>query len=214
MLKFYCHETLTGKLLGQLETSTFSFNSPISGHGEAHLTMPIRLGSENYLKQITRPEEVSLYIKEGNTFLWGGPIITRPHAPGSPVFSIVAKEWKSWLYSRALMSLIVKTAYDQYQMAYDLIDLATIGVKGAPAISRGSTLSGTTRDFTVQPTWYVGDALDSFAKRDGGFEWFIKVRSNTYTGLPELFLMVYPQKGEHSSRRVLSLMVKYSVNGG
>ena len=61
----------------------------------------------------------------------------------------------------------------------------------------GSYLSGLVREYTVEPWWSVGYALDTFAQRDGGFEWDVLLRDNAQTGLPELYVELYPVSYTH-----------------
>lgn len=211
-LEFHVHEILTHKPIGRLDPSAFAFNEPVWGAGEFNGSVTIPAGKDvTSLKRRTIPDQVELYITQGSTYHWGGIINYRSRKPGTQTLSIKAQHWKAWLYTRIYPGKLVYASRDQYQMAYDLWDFAANDV-GCPTLFRSSGLSGTLRQFTVEPFKSVGQLLDEFGSRDGGFEWSVSIRLGAQTGLPEPFLELWEQGAERSQRSALFLDQKTTHN--
>lgn len=188
---------------GELDPSAWKFNDPIWKGGSAELTLAIPYDVAS-LKRRTEPDAVQLAILEDDKYLWAGPINLRGRASGAGKINIKAQHWKSWLYTRLIPQKWFRTQ-DKFAMAYELIDFA-VNDFGCPKIIHGSTLSGNpAQEFTINPFWSVGQALDSFAQRDDGFEWTINFRSNSITGLLELYLELF-QPGEERGYRPTLLL--------
>ena len=209
MISFAVHHVLTGARLGELDPKEFSFNTPLWGGGSAELKLTLSKNPD-VLKRRTTPDGVALYIKEGSQYLWGGPITSRTKTPGKPEITTKAQHWKSWLYTRLIKDKWFRVQ-DQYAMAWELLAFATNDY-GTPDIVLGSYLSGLVREYTVAPWWSVGYALDTFAQRDGGFEWDVLLRDNSQTGLPELYVELYEAGQERSLRPTLMLDSTDSTN--
>lgn len=209
MIKFYVHDVLTGASLGELDPKEYSFNTPLWGGGSAELVNTLTTNPD-VLKRKTTPDGVALYIKEGSQYLWGGPINSRTKTPGKPELKLKAQHWKAWFYTRLVKDKWFRVK-DQYAMAWELIAYATNDY-GTPKVIVGSYTSGLSREFTVEPWWSVGQALDTFGQRDGGFEWDVLLRDNSQTGLPEVYVELYPLGQERSSRPTLMLNSTDSTN--
>lgn len=210
--KFLTHEVLTHVPIGGLEPRSFSFNDPIWGGGQCELTVAINAGYDvSSLKNRTRPDGVELYVKDGDTYLWGGIINFRSRTPGIPLLTVQAQSWKSWFYTRLIPYQVVYTNVDQWVIARELMTFATSEV-GTPDVYMTAANSGKNRDLTVQPFWSVGEALDNLGKRDGGFEWSIGFRNGSQTGLPELFLELWNHGQTRTGRALLFLDSAESTN--
>lgn len=212
-LRFFVHDVLTMERLGELDPKSFAFNDPVWGYGELKMVHTFSRGNTGRLKRLTRPDEVAIFVKDGQNYLWGGIVDFREYQAPTTSVQINAHHWKSWFYTRLMKDKLIKTAYDKYSMAYDLVDFACAATeKGVPKISRMRTLAGQTGQYTVQPMWTIGQALDSFGQRDGGFEWSIGFRDNSQTGLPELLFELWAVGAERSSRPTLFLDQTKSTN--
>lgn len=211
-LEFHVHDVITHQPIGRIDPKSFGFNDPIWGAGEFAADVTIPTGTDvTALKRRTIPDQVELFVRQGETFHWGGIINFRSRKPGTQVLNLKAQHWKAWLYTRIYPAKLFYASRDQYQMAYDLWDFAANDY-GCPDLYRGSALSGTLRQFTVEPFWSIGQALDSFGQRDGGFEWSIGFRMGAQTGLPEMFLELWPNGSERSLRSALFLDQKTTRN--
>lgn len=211
-LEFHIHDVITHEPIGRIDPKSFGFNDPIWGAGEfsAELTIPANT-DVTALKRRTIPDRVELFVRQGDAFHWGGIINYRSRKPGTQVLSLKAQHWKAWFYTRIYPTKLFYASRDQYQMAYDLWDFAANDY-GCPRLYRGSSLSGTLRQFTVEPFWSIGQALDSFGQRDGGFEWSVGFRMGSQTGLPEMFLELWPIGSERSLRPALFFDQKTTRN--
>lgn len=210
-LKFMVHEALTHEPIGQLDPKAYGFNDPVWGGGslEMTLTIPTSKGVQS-LKDRTRPDEVELFVLQDDTFLWGGPINFRSRRPGSKELTVKAQHWKSWFYTRLVPDKWFREV-DEFDMIFELWDFA-LDDYGTPQMIRGTGTSGKIRQFTVDPFWSVGKALDSFGQRDGGFEWSLGFRSGSQTGLPEIFLELWEPGAARGLNSLLFLDVGESQN--
>lgn len=199
---FEVYGILTRTPLGLLEPQQFRFNMPIWQAGACEMT--IAIDNADSLKRRTNPDFVQLIVRGSNgSIVWDGPIVFRDHQPGQPYITVKAAQWKSWLYDRLYMAKVFHENYDQKRMAYDIIDFATSDF-GCPRIFYDRAYDNVMRQFTIPTQWSAGKALDSFGKRDGGYEWELRSRDGN-DGLPQLWFKTWAIGQEHSSRPTLSL---------
>lgn len=212
LFQFHIHDLFTHVPIGKLDMRYFSFNDPIWGAGTFDGAVTIPHGKDvDSLKRRTVPDQVEIFALQGSSFLWGGILNYRSRKPGTQNLVLRGQAWKAWLYTREVPTKWIYDSKDQWGMAYDLWDFAAAD-KGCPKLYRGATLSGVMRQFTVEPFWSVGQALDSFGQRDGGFEWSVGFRLGSQTGLPEMFLELWNIGQERSSRSSLFLDQKTTRN--
>lgn len=204
---------LGNETVGQLEPSEFAFNGPVWGGGQFNCRITLPRGREltQSLKTNTDPNDtMALYVVRKGQILFGGPINYRSRVPGSTSIEVKAQSWKAWTYDRLYKDQVVKTNYDQSQMAIDILKFMQ-SEPGTPPVLLPSLLTERKRDFTIEPGWSVGKALDSFASRDGGYEWDIQSRYGS-SGYIEHYAMLYEVGALRSNQALLMLDQTSSVN--
>lgn len=177
---------------------------------EGTVTLPRDSIALSQLKTALEPDESAIYVKASDgTYPFGGVIVEQTLDWNAGTVTIIAQSWRAWLYSKFLAPKIdlsddviyTFTAKDQLYIAQQLVaegltlDGTTLGV---PAIAIGSQTSGRLRDFSLKGTdfKYIGEAIDSVAQLDDGFEWDIEVYESSSDGLPSLRLVFdYPERG-------------------
>lgn len=205
-----CHP-LQRNLLARLTCQKVEWVETVGGNGtlNADISLPRNPAVIAQLRAALEPDEAAFYVRdaEGN-YPFGGPIIEADWWSDSRVVKVTAQSWRAWMYNVFLapkVDLSGDNTYgwtnkDQLQIARELAVKATIGgtADGRPAIAvEGASASGVMRDLNLKGLdfKYVGEALDSIAQRDRGFDWDILVRGGS-DGLPELaFASYFPERG-------------------
>lgn len=232
--RFVCYHPLTGRqLTGNLRLVGPQWSQTVDGNGtfSARLVVPENPIIVDQFKASLEPGSSAIYVidNKGN-FVWGGPIMEQEWEHASGVVTINAVEWRSWLFWKFLSPNINSpykdivysyTQKDQLLIARDLVTKAVApGVSGGcPSIKVGTETSGSNpipiaarRDLNVNGSdfKYVGDAIDSMAHREGGFEWTIEIRSKS-DGSPQLyFVPFYPQRGMKRT----TILLKHTASTG
>lgn len=210
-IEFHVHEVLTHEPIGRLDPKNYKFNDPIWGAGALEFEVAIPKGKNvSSLKRRTMPDQVEIFVMDGEHFLWGGILNWRARTPGTKVLKCKAQHWKGWFYTRLVPDRWLREQ-DDWQMVYELWDFAA-NDKGTPALYRGGTDRGIISQFTVEPFWSVGQALDNFGGRDNGFEWSIGFRKGSQTGLPEMFLELWTPGQTRGRPNLLFLDQSESTN--
>ncbi len=212
-LQFLIADAITGVDRGELKPSAYAFNEPIWGAGQLEMTIPLPKAASKIssLRMLTEPDKTAVYVLLNNRVLFCGPINFRNYTPGQPAVRLRAQSWKAWFYTRIYPTRLYKTAYDQYKIAQDLIDFAANDI-AAPSFLRTADLSGKTRDFTVEPGWSIGKALDEFGSRDGGFEWSVSARRSAVQGQFDRYVDLYEEGAVRSNAVLLNLDTTLTQN--
>lgn len=194
-LEFDVHDSITQEYMGTLDFSSWSFNDPLSGAGDFSGELAILPHQKDFLKEITTPWGYAIYVRYGETYLWGGPITARPWKRSSGMLNIQAIQWEGWLYSRYLQKKFIRRNLDQFRIVRNLVEDAISDVGCPPITFYSPVLSGINRDLTVDPWVNYGEAIDRVSSRSPGFDWAIQIRKSRTTGLPELHLgLWYPER--------------------
>lgn len=213
-------DSLTHVRLGTLPFSAYAFNDPLRDVGSFVGVIPVGPNTNmEQLRRLTKRDAVAVYVVEGSTYIWGGPICLDPvWNPNESTLTITAQKWKGWLGDLVLPNGYDSTtsAKDQFVIQREMLAKALQGYYdpdelayqsyGKPAIAFTSDLSGRTRtSVTYQQFSSVGDSMALLSMREGGFDWDIAVRSNAATGLPEPYLQQWALERGYGS----SLMFQY-----
>lgn len=201
-LGIYINEVMSHVNVGKLDATEYEFGDPVLGIGEASFSCatPSSLEPNSLLKRI-EPNKFEVVLADGDPdrgapILWAGWIDRVDPDPEHAVVYFHATHWKGWFYDRVIPpgTFTENTiSKDKYQIAYDLLDWAC-NDKGAPALYRPSKQATQPATLTIQPWMSVGDAIDSLAMRDSGFEWSIAFRMGSQTGLMELLAEIWVRR--------------------
>lgn len=210
-IQFLVAGVLSNEEMGFIEPYDFKFNDPVWGAGSMDLkvSIPRGKGQVEALKRRTQPDLVAVYAVSNGVILAGGPLNYRQRVPGSPTLDLKVQSWKGWTYDRLYTDRVIKTNYDQSQMAIDILNFMQ-KEPGTPAVLLPAKLEERKRDFTIEPGWSIGKTLDSFGERDGGFEWTIRSRFGP-NGI-EHYAVLYEHGALRSGRAMLMLDASKSTN--
>lgn len=211
MFKFILCPVLSSIPFAEIDLVNVQFTESVDGKGTT-LTGDAFLSERqnaDFLKSVLNypndPKAVSLYVKQDDSYYWGGVIQSRPWNAETRAFKVSATSWKAWTYQRYLApnigtNPVTDVLYnwvnqDQFIIAQAIIVLATNGF-GTPSITPGTATSGVNRDLTMYGSEFVyaGEAIDRMADREKGFEWDIEIQTDSL-GNPRLaFSPYYPKK--------------------
>lgn len=212
----------------EIDLRNVSFTQSVDGKGTT-LTGDAYLSSTQSASKLKEalnypsdPKAIAIYVKYGDSYLWGGVIQSRPWNKEKLAFTVTATSWKAWLYQRFLTPttstnpvterLYSYTNQDQLTISKDIISIVTAG-NGKPTILTSIETSGILRDLNIWGSEFVyaGDAIDRMANRERGFEWDIDIRSSGPNGDPSLwFAPFYPKRQIVNG----SVLFESSANGG
>lgn len=192
---FDVHDSISQEYVATLDLDDWAFNDPLGGPGSLNASIAVK--DSNYASQlrlITEPWRYSIYASLEDSYLWGGPITSRPWQRNSGTLQLNAMQWEGWLYTRLLQTKFVRKNIDQFKIVQTLVSIA-IAENGCPRITIPIAATSALRDLTVDPWVSIGEAIDRLAARDPGFDWAIEIRKNKSTGNPEPYLSLwYPER--------------------
>lgn len=226
--QFRIYHAISRKLIRRVKLNNAEYNDPVFGRGGSlSAEAPITEGqSADALKEAIEQglDRHALYVFRDNVLVWGGPLISHDWQWKERKLIIGAVQWKQWLYNKMLtpdmtVNPVKDKVYswvnvDQFEITRGIIS-NVIADYGTPNILLGTELSGKLRDLTIYGMKFqtAGDAIDSMANRDGGFDWELLPRVNAADGLPELVLaLYYPERGTFNQG--MSLRFKSTQRGG
>lgn len=205
-----CHPVSGAMLHPKLDLIDAKWNWVLGGNGQlnAKITIPQEEVPRQAILGATTPWRSAIYVKKqsNNSYPWGGPVVKRTWNRRSGQIDITVAEWRAWMYmiimdpftdSEHLYSWVNN---DQLIIARSLVQDVTLfgATTGCPTIDYDfSLLSGKYRDLNFYGTQMIraGNAIDSMANRDGGFEWTLGIKTGS-NGLPRLRLdLGYPELG-------------------
>ncbi len=223
-----CHPVNRNQLAPQVRFTGAQWSTVVNGNGAfaGRVAVPDDDAKIAQLKTALEPHYSAVYVKNSaGRFAWGGPIVKQTWDHTSQSVVVEAVEWRTWLYWVFLapntnMTTPTDQAYswsnkDQLEIARDIASKMTIGgsADGRPSIIIGTELSGKLRQLNLKGLNFrrAGEAIDSLAQRDVGFEWTIEVRPHPTDGLPQLyFVPSFPQRGG----LVTGMTLKSTSKGG
>lgn len=219
------HDPLTQKRLGTLPMSKFGFNDPVDTPGSFSAVIPIGTDTNiDQVRRLTKKDASCVYIQDGDTYIWGGPISTHPvWNPGDSTLTISATKWKSYLFSLFYPNGYKSGAVlqDQFTIMSDMLNKGMVGqgsqTYGLPKILNTGELSGVTKSNVVYQAFAnVGESMVAFANRDNGFEWDLLVRGNSRDGDPEVYLKKWPVERGYGANLALRYVIdpESSASGG
>lgn len=184
-MRFHVADSLTGKIVGRLEPSSWECTDPLRGAGTGSLTIPLPDDPLDVARLLDltrrRIRWVALEDDQGR-FLFGGPIPRRPgHSGGNLIVPWV--DWRAWFYRAPIRPNAdgtrrdyVKVGVAALEQATIMADLAKIALDtvGKPALVVDTPpTTGVTREITaLMLDRSVGDYLDSIRDRERGCDWY------------------------------------------
>lgn len=186
MLRFHVVNTLSGRIVGQLNPHDFEFSDPWSGAGTGTLKVALPAPAQ-VPALVDRTRALVRWVAvedEQGRFLWGGPITARPGRSGGEVI-IPVTDWRAWFYAAPLRPVsdtvrgdIIVTDVEQATIART-IALAGLDTPGAPAmVVDGFAATGVKRERKMlQLDRSCGDYLDGLSAREtsDGIEWWVYI---------------------------------------
>lgn len=196
-MKWLVADTLTGKVVGQLEPTKWEVTDPLRAPGTGSLTLPLPSDRDALarLVDLTRPRSrwAAMQGDDGKV-LWAGPIPRRAARDGGNV-TIPLVDWRGWFYKTYIRPLVtatatarrnyIRTGSNALEQGLIMRDLLRLGLgqsrpagelapPGAPRMVIDTTpTTGITREITAmmldRP---IGEHLDSITERDRGCEWW------------------------------------------
>lgn len=181
----------------------------VNGSGTLEATVvipedPVRQGA---IRSATRLNNSIVVRADNGVQPWTGYIIRQKWNPQANELTIVAAEWRTWLY-RFIVAPYDNdpTSNDDLFLDTEQLDIAAYLVdfqvgfyygEGVPFIAVADyTPSGVNRDLAISGGKFrsLGAWLDDMANRDRGFEWEITAEDAEWG--PELvYRMYYPERG-------------------
>lgn len=187
MPTFHVADSLTGKIVGRLYPSTWTFTDALATTGSGSLTVPLPSDPADVarLVDLTAPRRrwVACEDEQGR-FWFAGPI---PRAPGrgDGVVTVPLVDWRTWFYLAPIRPLasgarqnyvrVGASATEQTTMATDLAALALATVGAPKIVLDTATASGIVRERTcMMLDRSVGEYLDGLSswKVERGVEWW------------------------------------------
>lgn len=181
-------DAVTLNLIGELELSNVAFNDPVKNIGSLTGKCVISPINVERARACFDFDKAIIGVFNDEVPMWAGFLLSRRWDAQSTTLEVTYKHVKSYLYSLffrpsgADTGVIGETLYgasgiEQTVIAQDLI-VAGMGGSGSELnFQIPSTLStGVVRDLTVKGLdfKYIGDLIDTMAKRRNGFEWTIQ----------------------------------------
>ncbi len=178
-----------------LALSEWAFTDPLKGAGSLEGGIVVKREQVARVKRATVPDVAAIYAVEDGKFLWGGPVIDRVWNSKNRTLKIVAAQWESWFYTRAMGdSSYMRVNQDRVLTAEELVRKATTGL-GTPNIAFTTRPKAPPRATYFNRFRWYGEMLDILAGDDPGFDWSIQVRRSAQTGDIEPYVQFwYPER--------------------
>lgn len=173
-LTFRVADSLTGRLIGRLNPSEWSFDDPLTGVAKGGLTLPLPTDPIDVarLVELSRPHACQVGAQDDQGRWWfGGPIIAEPAVADRQV-KITFADWRAWFYAAALDTDYIQAGVEQMLAMSDVAEIV-LGDVGAPHLTTDSAaVSGVLRDVTFRNAMMAGAAFDDVARRVNGPDWW------------------------------------------
>jgi hypothetical protein len=173
---------LTGRIIGQLDPSSWEVTDPLRGNGTGTFTIP--LSDERQVAKLRgwldAPIQVAVSDDDRRQWLWSGPRSERVRADETSV-TVSCTDWRGWINQCLLRpdpaiadwsGDYIRTAVDPAQAVYDLAARA-LDTAGAPTMVYAPvTLVGSTRDCRYRALTSIGSSMDDLAGREDSPDWW------------------------------------------
>lgn len=183
-VRFLVADTLTGKVLGDLEPTSWELSDPLrtAAVGSMTLALDDDAALRARMVDLTQPRIRQVAAIDGDgRFLWGGPIPARPSRSGAQV-TVPLMDWRGWFNRAPIRPNPNGTrrnyikgggGLEQTQIMTDLAKLA-LDTKGAPRMVVDSApVTGIKREITaLMLDRSIGEHLTSMQELDSGCEWW------------------------------------------
>lgn len=183
-MDFFSVDTLTGRIVGQIYPSKWELTDPLRSPGIGTLTVPLPTGVDAVARLVDQTLQRRRWIaaRDGEQFLWCGPIPDEPSRSGAEV-TIPLADWRSWFYRTPIRPLsngsrrnYIKTgagARDQTLILTDLMAIA-LDTTGKPLMVVDSApTTGTKREITaLMLDRSIAEYMDDVTDR-GNFDWWV-----------------------------------------
>lgn len=197
-LTFRVADSLTGKLVGVLRPSSWTFDDPLTGFGKGELTVPLPSGSDDVarLVELTRPHDRQVCVHDEQDRWWfGGPVVAEPTMADRQV-TVTFADWRAWFYAAALDADYISVGEEQV-VSMTALAATRVGDPGAPRLTIDSAAtSDILRNVAVRQTTMLGVALDDIARRDSGPDWwtYLQTDPDDPTSVIARLTFAYPER--------------------
>lgn len=185
-LQFHVANSLTGKIIGRLNPSEWSWTDPVTGQGEGSIKVAIPRDPDQvlHLADLTQPLVRQVVVRDELGRWWfGGPVIGDPEV-SDDTLTIPLADWRAWFYNVVVTynlsgfpsHLYIKEANHVDQCR--VIQLLAVMAYGDHAVGRprfvidDEPVSGIYRDVTVKFLTPLGEGMDNVARRERGPDWW------------------------------------------
>lgn len=184
-LTFHVANSLTGRLVGRLRPSSWTWEDPLTGSAKGTFVVPIPTdpGQVQELIDITRPHIMQVCAQDETDRWWfGGPILSEP-AKDRNLLTVSVGDWRTWFYAAPIRPVgttrveyvHVAEGTGQVEQNAAMAAIATLGLAtiGAPRLLVDAIVgSGVMRDVTARMFKVTGEALDNISRRFDGPDWW------------------------------------------
>jgi hypothetical protein len=207
-VEFFSVDTLTSRVVGRIEPSRYELSDPLRSPGTGSLTVPLPTDVDDLarLSDLTLQRRRWIAAREGEQWLWCGPIVRRPAKSGGEL-TIPVADWRTWFYRAPLRRAddgsgsYVKTgagAREQTLILTDLMALALDADGAPPMVVDSATVTGTTREITaLTQDRSTAEYMDDVTKR-GGFDWWVYCEQDTPTTMKLHAATCWPERAYRS----------------
>lgn len=176
-LTFRVADSLTGKLLGRLRPSAWTFDDPVTGSSTGSLTMPLPTEPDDValLVALTRPLVCQIGAQDEQGRWWfGGPITAEPVVADRQV-TVTFADWRAWFYASVLDADVAADrdfGTEQMELMASLVAGRVAG-PGAPyMVVDNAATSNVVRRALYRQATMIGENLDDLANRADGPDWW------------------------------------------
>jgi hypothetical protein len=193
VLTFHVADSLTGRIIGRLYPTEWTWTDPLTGSAEGSFTIPIPVDTDRVpnLINLTRPHIRQICARDELERWWfGGPVLGDPERNGHTVVVPVG-DWRTWFYAAPIRPNTNGTRRDyirvtggpggQVEQNQAIADLAAIGLAtvGAPRLIVDTPISsGIMRDVTARMFKMTGEAMDNVARRHDAPDWWTYIATD------------------------------------
>jgi len=185
-MDFFSVDTLTGRVVGQLFPSKYELEDPLrQAVGTGTLTVPLPTGADAVARLVDQTLQRRRWVaaREGEQWLWCGPITDEPSRSGGEV-TIPVADWRTWFYRTPIRPVAVTyarrnyvktgaSAREQTAIITDLMSLALdpLYVGNPLMVVDSAPITGVTRELTaLMLDRSIAEYMDDVTGR-GGFDW-------------------------------------------
>lgn len=211
-MEFFSVDTITGRIVGQLYPHAWELTDPLRTPGTGTLTVPLPTDADAVARLVdqTLQRRRWIAVREGERFLWCGPIPDEPSRSGGEV-TIPVVDWRSWFYRAPIRPVAVTNArrtyirtgtaaVEQTKILTDLMALALDPLyAGMPQMVIDSApVTGTKRELTAQMLdRSIAEYMDDVSGR-GNFDWWVYCTQSDATHLLLHAAVCWPERAYRS----------------